>query len=60
MVDPLVYAELEAIANERGISVQELIRAIIVPEWLKQFRTAKIHPVKPDSESPLSSAPGMD
>jgi len=60
MVDPLVYAELEGIANERGISVQELIRAIIVPEWLKQFRTGKIHPVKEDSESPLSSAPGMD
>jgi hypothetical protein len=35
MVDPSVYAELEAIAGERGISVQELIRAIIIPEWLR-------------------------
>jgi Ribbon-helix-helix protein, copG family len=39
MIDPSVYAELEAIAEERGISVQELIRAIIIPEWLKSLKT---------------------
>ena len=38
MIDPSVFAELEAIAEGRGISVQELIRAIIIPEWLKKLK----------------------
>jgi hypothetical protein len=28
-----IYRELEKEAKRRGISVQELIRAVIVPEW---------------------------
>ena len=31
-----VYEKLVAIAEKRGIKVQELIRAVIVPEWLKE------------------------
>jgi len=29
------YRELQSIANKKGITVQELIRAVMVPEWLE-------------------------
>jgi len=29
-----VYHRLSAIAKERGITVQELLRAVILPEWM--------------------------
>ena len=34
-LDPVVYAELEKIARERGITIQELMRAVVVPEWFR-------------------------
>jgi ribbon-helix-helix CopG family protein len=34
-----VYEQLERMAKERGISVQELVRAVVVPEWM-QIRNA--------------------
>jgi len=34
-LDEEIYKRLEEIAQQRGISVQELIRAVVVPEWLK-------------------------
>jgi len=34
-LDEEIYRKLEEIAKQRGISVQELIRAVVVPEWLK-------------------------
>ncbi len=33
-LQPLAYKALERMAKERGLSIQELIRAIIIPEWL--------------------------
>ena len=30
------FNRLQEIANERGITIQELIRAVIIPDWLKQ------------------------
>ena len=33
-LDDLIYRELEKIAKRRGITIQELIRAVIVPEWI--------------------------
>ncbi|OLD14024.1 MAG: hypothetical protein AUI50_06165 [Crenarchaeota archaeon 13_1_40CM_2_52_14] len=33
-LDPQVYAELRKIAKDRGITMQELIRAVIVPDWM--------------------------
>ena len=36
-LDPQVYNELTRIAKVRGISMQELIRAVIVPDWMKKL-----------------------
>lgn len=36
-LDPAVYAELTKIAKERGITMQELIRAVIVPDWMRNL-----------------------
>ncbi len=36
-LDPQVYTELTKIAKQRGISMQELIRAVIVPDWMKKL-----------------------
>lgn len=33
-LEDTVYRELEKIAKRRGITIQELIRAVIVPEWV--------------------------
>jgi len=30
------YHRLEMIAKERGVTLQELMRAVIIPEWLKK------------------------
>ncbi|HZD12426.1 MAG TPA: hypothetical protein VE177_02780 [Candidatus Binatus sp.] len=35
-LDPQVYAELRRIAKDRGITMQELIRAVIVPDWMRK------------------------
>ena len=33
-LDDIIYRELEKLAKRRGITIQELIRAVIVPEWI--------------------------
>ncbi len=39
-----MYKELEKLAKQRGITVQELIRAVILPEWLvRQEEREKKH-----------------
>ena len=35
-IDDAVYGKLEKIARKKGITVQELIRAVIVPDWLEK------------------------
>src|SRR6266496_5120721 len=35
-LDPQVYGELRKIAKDRGITMQELIRAVIVPDWMSK------------------------
>jgi hypothetical protein len=39
-LDPQVYAELRKIAKDRGITMQELIRAVIVPDWMRKDESA--------------------
>lgn len=34
--DPM-FTELEKIAKKKGITVQELIRAVIVPDWVEKL-----------------------
>jgi len=40
-LDDEIYQELEALAKQRGITVQEIIRAVIIPGWLKQEKQEK-------------------
>lgn len=35
-LDDSIYTKLEKIAKKKGISVQELVRAIIIPGWLEE------------------------
>ena len=39
-----IHKKLTELAKERGITVQELIRAVIIPEWLKESRESKEKP----------------
>ena len=34
-LDDGVYSQLEKLAKKRGVNIQELIRAVIIPEWLE-------------------------
>ena len=36
-------------AQERGISIQELIRAVIIPDWVKQGAALKVSTTRPVS-----------
>lgn len=38
-LDEKVYKSVEKIALDRGVSVQSLIRAIIIPEWLNDYKS---------------------
>src|SRR5438552_10848700 len=35
-LDSQVYIELSRLAKEKGVSVQELIRALITPDWIRR------------------------
>ena len=36
ILDQTTYDKPRKITHERGITIQELIRVVIIPEWLKQ------------------------
>ena len=38
-----MYRDLEKVAKQRGITVQELIRAVILPDWLSKEEHGKKH-----------------
>jgi len=54
-LDNQVYTQLEKLAKERGITVQTLIRAVIVPEWTTvsgaDVRHEKATVIEPDRSS---------
>lgn len=35
-IGPEMFLELEKISKEKGIHVQTLLRAVIIPEWMKE------------------------
>jgi hypothetical protein len=35
MVSPETYRRLEAKTKRRGVTIQELLRAVVIPEWLR-------------------------
>lgn len=35
-LDESIHSRLEKLAKKRGITVQELIRAVIIPSWLEE------------------------
>lgn len=37
-LDEEIFNRLQEIANSRGITIQELIRAVIIPDWLKEMQ----------------------
>lgn len=62
------YALLSTEARDRGIKVQELIRAVIIPEWARVNLTERAAAVNSFAPTPntgalsnedLSSSPGM-
>ena len=36
-----IYNKLREVAESRGITIQELIRAVIIPDWLKEVQREK-------------------
>jgi predicted DNA-binding ribbon-helix-helix protein len=40
-LDNEIYEKLSKIAKKRGITIQELIRAVIIPEWLSKTEKEK-------------------
>lgn len=37
-LDEEIYNQLQKISSNRGITIQELIRAVIIPDWLKEMQ----------------------
>ncbi|WP_179370944.1 hypothetical protein [Nitrosopumilus ureiphilus] len=40
-IDDSVYQKIRRLASKRGITTQEFIRAIIIPEWLDREKKQK-------------------
>ncbi|AJM92599.1 hypothetical protein [Nitrosopumilus piranensis] len=40
-IDNSVYQKIKKLASKRGITTQEFIRAIIIPEWIAKERKSK-------------------
>jgi len=45
-VSNTVLSDLESQAKKRGVSVQELLRAVIIPEWIEKQRDIPKHQVR--------------
>jgi len=46
-----MFKELEKIATEKGIRVQTLLRAVIIPEWVQRKRLSKDPRLNPSKGS---------
>ena len=47
-----VYNELQKVADRRGVTIQGLIRAVIVPEWHIQHSSDNTESLKPEVTGP--------
>ena len=45
-LDPHVYVELSSLAKEKGVLVQELIRALIIPDWIRRQDNRKAERIR--------------
>ncbi len=36
-----MFRQLENLAEEKGVRVQTLLRAVIIPEWVKRYEVAR-------------------
>jgi len=50
-----VYRQLAEMAEERDVSVQELIRAVVIPDWLRL-----INKVRVETRGPKAPRPARD
>jgi len=53
---PQTYTMLNSEAKERGVSVQELLRAVIIPEWFKYAEAPKNGANNGNHSSPLEAS----
>ncbi len=51
-LDPEIYRQLRKMAKDRGITMQELIRAVIVPDWMKKAAAASMKGTAKPSRRP--------
>lgn len=49
-IDDEVFNELQEVTRRRKISIQELFRAIVIPDWIE-------HNVVEESQRPLENKP---
>ena len=57
VLEETVYEKLEKAAKKRGIGIQELIRAVIVPEWTElHIQPKRVKTVRPPGLSSEWSA----
>jgi hypothetical protein len=45
-LDERVFWELDQRARTRNISIQELLRAVVVPEWIREETKRPLNPEK--------------
>ncbi len=38
VLDRGIFLKLKALAKSRGVTVQELIRVLVIPDWMRKFQ----------------------
>jgi hypothetical protein len=42
VLDRTIFLRLKALAKSRGVTVQELIRVLVIPEWMRRFEEESV------------------
>jgi len=56
---PTVYHELQEIADRKNITIQELVRAVIIPDWLRTSGENLLPRVQANSQHPIHHDSGL-